>query len=181
MKRTPWKFIWLVVLSTAALTVAATSASAHRGPGFGAGSANALVTEAAKQLDVTVAKLKDAIVDAAIARIDEAVKENDVDEDDAAELKEAVRNNLRYAMAIGRTRAVAANAGVTVARLNTAFRAARKALIIARINEAVDDGDLTAAQAAELKEDLEDVELPGYKAFGGRGFGFGFGHGPFRR
>jgi hypothetical protein len=181
----------LVVLAVAAfavfLTVGAATASAHGGPGRGYGlkgaSTSALVTEAAKQLSVTRAKLVDAILDAAVARIDEAVADDDVDEDDADELKDEVQDNLRFAVAVSRTKTVASNLGITTAKLNDGFRAARKALILARIDEAVADGDLEADEAAELKEDLEDADLPGYKASGfGWGFGGGFGHGPgFRR
>jgi polyhydroxyalkanoate synthesis regulator phasin len=165
----------LVSLATL-LTVGATVASAHgRGPGHGlkGASAGALVTEAAKQLGVTRARLVDAIEDAAVARIDEAVEDGDVESEDADELKEEVGDNLRAAMSISRTRVVASNLGITTARLNDGFRAARKALIVARIDEAVEDGDLEADEAADLKEELEDAELPGYKAVGFRGFGFG--------
>lgn len=163
----------------ALLAIGATTAGAHGGPGRGGGakgaSASALVTEAAKQLGVTRAKLVDAIEKAAVARIDEAVEDEDVDADDADELKEEAQDNLRYAMALSRTRSVASNLGITSAKINSGFRAARKALIVKRIDEALADGDIDAAEAAELKEELEDEDLPGYKAgeFGGFGFGSG--------
>lgn len=164
----------------ALLAVGAATAGAHGGPGRGGGggpkaSASALVTEAAKQLGVTRAALVAAIEKAAIARIDEAVEDEDVDADDADELKEEAQDNLRYAMKLSRTRAVAANLGITSAKLNSGFRAARKALIVKRIDEALADGDIDAAEAAELKEELEDEDLPGYKAGGFGGFGFGSG------
>ncbi|MFN2472178.1 MAG: hypothetical protein ABR583_14565 [Gaiellaceae bacterium] len=63
---------------------------------------------------------------AAISRIDEAAAEDDVDADDAADLKDDARDNLRFAMAISRTKAVASSLGITTAKLNTAFHAARK-------------------------------------------------------
>ena len=163
----------------ALLAVGAATASAHGGPGRGGGlgegaSALALATEAAKQLSVTRARLVDAIERAAVARIDEAVEDDDVDADDAAELKEEAQDNLRYAMALSRTRVVASNLGITAARLNSGFRAARKALIVKRIDAALADGDIDADEAAELKEELDEEDLPGYKA--GAGFGaFGFG------
>ena len=172
----------VAVLSLVALlTVGATAASAHGGgPGGGlrGASAGALVTQAAKELGVTRAKLVEAIEAAAVARIDEAVEDGDVDADDADELKDEARDSLRYAMTVSRTRTVASNLGVTTAKLNAEFRDARKALAIARIDEAVADGDLDADEAAEQKAELEDAELPGYK--GGHGFGFGSagpGHG----
>jgi hypothetical protein len=169
----------VAVLSLVALlTVGATAASAHGGGGAPGGglrgaSTGALVTQAAKELGVTRAKLVQAIEDAAVAQIDEAVEDGDVDADDADELKDEARDNLRYAMNVSRTRTVASNLGVTTAKLNAEFRDARKALAIARIDEAVAEGDLEADEAAEQKAELEDAELPGYK--GGHGLGPGFG------
>ncbi len=180
------RIVWLSALALAALmAVGVATAGANRGGpgdrgprGLG-GSTSRLVTEAAKQLEVTRAKLVDAIEKAAVSRVDEAVEDGDVDSDDAAELKEAVGDNLSLAMAISRTRTVASNLGVTTAKLNTEFRDARRALILERINTALEDEDITQAQANELKEELEDAELPGYKltGFGGGLFGFGFGRG----
>ena len=159
----------------ALLAVGATVASAHRGPGRGAKAANAsaLVTQAAKQLDVTRTKLVAAIEDAAVARIDEAVDDGDIDADEAEELKEEAQDNLRHAMALSRTKAVASNLGITTAKLNSAFSAARKALALARIDKAVANGDLTQEEAAEATEELEDATFPGYKAGPGVGFGLG--------
>lgn len=185
MNRSLRKLIVLAAVSLAALlTVGVAGANAHGGHGYRlAGvSTSALVTQAAKKLDVTRAKLKAAIVDAANARIDAAVQAGDVDADDAADLKEEAADNLRFAIAVSRTRTVAANLGITTAKLNDGFRAARRELIVARIDEAVKDGDLDADDAAELKEELEDIDLPGYKAAGFRGVGYGYGHGHgFRR
>lgn len=177
MKSPIGKLSMLVALALVALaTVGASVASAHdRGRGGHLGglrvSASALAAEAAKQLGVTPAKLKGAIADAAVARITEAAEDGDIDADDAADMKEEARDNLRYAYGVSTTRTVAANLGITAVRLNTGFRAARKALLVARIDEAVEDGDLEADDAAELKADLDD-DLPGYKG-GGRGFGGG--------
>lgn len=151
------------------LAVGATTATAHDREREGLSvrvSSSALVTRAAQELGVTRARLVDAIGDAAVARINAALADGDIDADDAARYREAARENLRFAIAVGRTRTVASNLGITVARLNNSFRAARKALILARINEALADGDITAAQAADLKEELDDVELPGYKSLG---------------
>lgn len=72
------------------------------------------------------------------------------------------------------TKTVASKLGVTTAKLNAGFRAARKALIIARIDKAVKNGDLTAEEAAELKDELDEEDLPGYKG----GFGGDRGSGP---
>jgi hypothetical protein len=157
-----------------AVDVAAASACGQGGGKSGGASASALVTQAAKQLNVTRAKLKGAIVDAATARIDAEVASGDVDAADAADLKDRASDDLAYAMRISRTKAVAANLGITVAALNDGFRAARKALFTAKIDRALANGDITADQAAELKSELADADLPGYKAFGAGGFDLGY-------
>jgi len=152
------------------LTVGAAAASACGGGGGGKGwggvRASALVTQAAKELNVTRARLKGAIVDAADSRIDAEVASGDVDSSDAADLKDRVDDDLAFAIQVSRTKTVAANLGITVATLNDGFRAARKTLILARIDKAVANGDLTADQATALKVELDDADLPGYKAFG---------------
>jgi hypothetical protein len=181
MNRLTGRITLLALVSLAALLmVGATAATAHRGgPGMGGKgtSSSALVTAAAKQLNVTRAALVKAIEDAAVSRIDEAVADEDVDADDGDELKEEALDNLNLAMSLSRTKAVATNLGITTAQLNTGFRAARTANITARIDKAVADGDLDADDAAELKAELEDNEQPGYKAAGRGGLGFGFGGG----
>ena len=183
MKRPTTKLLPVVAIAIAALfAVGATTASARGGPGgrlHGAGSST-LVTQAAKELDVARAKLKDAIVDAAVARIDEAVADGDVDKDDAADLKAEAADNLGLAMAISRTRAVASNLGITTAKLNDGFRDARRTLILAQIDKALADKRIDKARADDLKDELKDADLPGYKAGFGFGLGFGFGPGPRR-
>ena len=168
MRRT---FILAAASLVALLALGAATAGAHGGPGRGggftrAGSTSALVTGAAKQLGVTRPALVAAIEKAANARIDEAVEDGDLGDEYADDLKEEAGDNLRLAMELSRTRAVASNLGITTAKLNTGFRAARKALIVAKIEDALADGDITAEQAAELKQRLDAAELPGYKAFG---------------
>ena len=160
----------------ALLTVGAAVASAHGGLGGRGAGTGALVTQAAKELDVTRAKLKSAIVESAVAAINTAAEDEDIDADEAAELKEEAQDNLRVAYHLSKTRAVASNLGVTTAKLNASFRAARKTLVLARINRAVENGDLNAEEAAELKRELNQARLPGYKA-AGRGFGRHGGHG----
>jgi hypothetical protein len=165
----------------AVLAVGAATASAHGRPGaksVGGVSLSRLVTEAAKQLNVSRSTLKTAITDAAIARIDEAVADEDIDADDAEALKEEAGDNLSYAYSLSRASKVASNLGVSTETLNTEFRDARKALAVARIDAAQADGDIDAEEAAELKEELEDADLPGYKST--RGLGIGLGHGGFR-
>jgi polyhydroxyalkanoate synthesis regulator phasin len=171
----------LVLTVVAALSIGASAALAHGGPGFRlGGTSNALLADAAKRLGVTQDQLEKAITDAAVTRINEAVEDGDIDADDAQDLKDEVADdNIHLAISLSRTRTVAANLDKTAAQLNTAFREARKAQIVARIDEAVEDGDLEADEAKELKADLDEVRLPGYKPFSlGFGFGRGFGFGP---
>lgn len=164
------------------LTLGAATASAHGGgpggcKGGGGVSASALVTQAAKQLNVTRAKLKGAIVDAAEARIDEEVASGDLESDEAADLMDRASDDLGFAIKTSKTKTVAANLGITVAALNDGFRAARKALFTAKIDKALANGDITAEEAADLKDELADADLPGYKAFESGGFDLGYGRG----
>jgi hypothetical protein len=130
----------------ALLAVGAATASACGGPGGGkngGASASAVVTAAAKQLNVTRAKLKTAIADSANAYIDSEVESDELDEDEAAELKTRVEDDLAFAIATSRTKTVASNLGITV------------------------------EEAADLKDELDDADLPGYKAVGYGGFDLG--------
>ena len=179
MRRPFGKLHLVAVVSIVALfALAATTASA-RGPRGGpprGASASTLVTQAAKELGVTRAKLKDAIVDSAVARIDEAAADGDIEKDDVADLKADVEDNLQLAIGISRTRTVASNLGISTAKLNDGFRKARKALIEAQIDNALADKRIDKDRADELKADLDDGDLPGYK---GGLFGFGPGIGGF--
>ena len=180
------KVALLAAVSLVALLTLAATASAHGGPGgCGAGgkgvSASALVTQAAKQLNVTKAKLKGAIVDAAVAQIDQQVEDGDIESDEAADLKDQAADDLRFALATSQTKTVAANLGITTTALNTGFRAARKALATAKIDKALANGDITAAEAAEQKAALDKADLPGYKGYGGYGGGGADHRAGFRR
>jgi hypothetical protein len=179
MRRT---LILLALSAVAALAVTVPAALAHGGPGRGlhAGISNALLRDAANRLNVTPAKLKESITAAAVQRVEDAKDDGDIDADDAAELKEYAEDNLNVAYHLSTTRGVAAKLGTTAAKLNAAFREARKAQVLARIAEALEDDDITSEEAAELRERVGDATFPGYKpspfARGfGRGFGFGFG------
>jgi hypothetical protein len=145
------KLALAAVSLVALLTLGVATAGAHGGPGGGERLAHASSTS---------------------ALVTEAVADEDLDADRAADLKDEVPDNLRLAMALSRTRTVASNLGITTAKLNSGFRAARKALILARIDAALADGDITADRTAQLKQRLDSVELPGYKV----GFGFGGRH-----
>jgi hypothetical protein len=168
------------VVAAVMLTAGVATAAAHGGPGgprgIGGASVSSLVTEAAKQLSVTRAKLVTAIQDAAAARIDQAADDGDITSDRATDLKEEAQDNLSVAYSVSETKTVASKLGITTAALNTGFTAARKALATAQIDKALAAGSITSDEATTLKSRLSS--LPGYK--GGLGFGLGgggFGHG----
>ena len=87
--------------------VVAAGPAAARGGQFRTTDGSALVTQAAKQLGVPRTQLSTAIVDAANARIDQAVEDEDVSSDDAADLEDEVADSVPYAMSVGQTRVVA--------------------------------------------------------------------------
>ncbi len=170
----------IATVATALLAVGVGSAAGHGGRGgIGHVGTSALVNAAASQLNVTSAKLKGAILDAALARVDDALADEDISASDAADLKEEARDNLIVAYSLSRASVVASKLGVTTTKLNDGFRAARKALILKKIDAAAAAGDITAEQATELKSRLDKATLPGYKA-GGLGVGGFRGHG-YRR
>jgi hypothetical protein len=174
----------LAIVTVAVLALGAGTAAAHGGRWFG-GSTEDLVAGAAQRLGSTTAALKKAITDAATTRIDEAVADGDVDAEAAEDVKDEIADdNLRLAMLLSRTRTVAANLGKSTTELNTAFREARRALLVARVDEALADGDLDAEDASRLRERIAKLRLPGYRSLGfglglgwGLGFGLGRGHG----
>jgi len=181
MKRT---VLLAAAVLTAALTVGAAAAGARGGPGggiggvLGGGSLSALVTQAASQLNVTRTKLVTAIQDAAAARISQAVADGDLPSARADDLKAEAQDNLNVAYSISETATVASKLGITATALNTGFRAARKALLSAQIDQAKSAGRITADQASTLKSRLDSATLPGYKGgLGGLGGGL---HGGLR-
>ena len=177
MRRITTKAALVLAIATAAvLAVGTAAAGAHGGKGgrgSGGASTTKLVNAAAKQLNVTPAKLKAAIVASAVAQINDAAADEDIDADEAADLKEDAQDNLRSAYSLSRASTVAKELGITTAQLNTGFRTARKALAVARIDAALADGDIDADEAADLKAELDDAELAGYKQSPRRG---GHGH-----
>lgn len=189
MTALPRRLALLAVTSAIALlALGAGTALAHGGGGFGAKgtkgakAAEALLADAAKRLGVTTEKLKGAIAADATARIDRAVKAGDLDEDVAADLKDDIATRPLLGMRLTTATGVARELGTTKAKLDEAFRAARKAAMLAAIDQAVKDDRLTEDEAADLEAELEDAVLPGYQGAlrrGGRGHhgdrAFGFG------
>jgi hypothetical protein len=159
-----------------AVGVGTASAQGHPGQGLGVRgiSIGSLVTRSATELSIPRADVKQAIVDSANTSIDEALADEELDADQADELKQEAADNLRVAYSLSRTRTVASNLQISTAKLNSAFRTARKALLLAKIDRAVANGDLTQEEAAAQKERLANAKLPGYKS-AGRGSGFDAG------
>jgi polyhydroxyalkanoate synthesis regulator phasin len=162
-----------IVLATLAsgllLAFGASAASAHGGGPFGIKSTTDLTAAAAKQLGVSTDTLKKAILDDAYARIDKAVKAGKLDEDEAADLKDDLAGHVQLAVGLTTATGVARNLGITKAKLDSAYQAARKADLLAKIDQAVKDDRITADQATQLKAKIDDADLPGYKP----AFGFG--------
>jgi hypothetical protein len=181
------RFLVVAAALAATLSIGVVAASAHGGPGdrgVGGASVSSLVTQAAKELSITRTKLVTAIQDAAADRIDAAVADGDLASSRADDLKAEATDNLSVAYSLSETKTVASKLGITTTALNAGFKAARKTLATAKIDAAVADGSLTAAEAADLKAKLTDANLSGYKGgglggFGGGGFA-GYQHG-FRR
>lgn len=173
----------LAVAVTATLAVAVGSAAAHGGPGHGGArfaSTTKLVNAGAKELGVTNAAIRAAIVKSANARVDEAVADGDITDAPAADIKDEAADNLDVAYGLSRASTVASALGVTATKLNDAFRAARKALALANIDAALAAGHITAEQAAAAKSQVNSATLPGYKAglgIGGLGGAPHGGHG----
>ena len=181
------RFLVVAAALAATLSIGVVAASAHGGPGdrgVGGASVSSLVTQAAKELSITRTKLVTAIQDAAAARIDAAVDDGDLAAGNADDLKAEAADNLSVAYSLSETKTVASKLGITTTALNAGFKSARKTLATAKIDAAVADGSLTAAEASDLKAKLTYANLSGYKGgglggFGGGGFG-GYQHG-FRR
>jgi hypothetical protein len=189
-----------LVAAVAALAVAvgAGTAAAQKGPGGGPflgggfvlghggdglkglaasiAAQKAFEADVAKRLGVTVAKLNEAAKTAAKAKVDAAREDDEITADEATALKEAIDDGTIPVKGLGRASDVAKALGTTVAKLNEAYSEARKAQAVARVDQAVKDGDLDADDAAKLKDRIEDADFPGYSA--GRPFGLGFGLGP---
>jgi ribosomal protein S20 len=178
--KTKTKLVAPLACLVAVLSFGAAAASAHGGPGGpgghgglgGGASVSSLVTQAAKELNVTRARLVTAIEASATAHIDSAVADGDLSSDRAPDLKAEVQDNLNAAYSVSETKTVASNLGITTAALNTGFKAARKTVATAQIDDALADGLITSDQATDLKSRLSSATLPGYKGgLGGIGFG----------
>ena len=132
-------------------------------------------TAVATNLGTTKAKLKAAVRSAAKANLAAALAADDITSDEAETLNDALADGTIPAMRLATAEGVAKELGTTTAKLNAAFSSAAKAQATARVDKALEDGKITAAQATEMKAMIADATFPGFGA-GGPGHGPG-GHG----
>src|SRR5437867_5484650 len=122
MTKTLTRLALTLTLATAVGVAAGVGpAAAHGGHGgyrLGAVSTTKLVNAAAKQLNVTSAKLKAAILASANARVAEALADEDIDAAQAADLKDEAADNLNVAYSLSRASTVAKELGVGTTALN---------------------------------------------------------------
>ena len=140
----------------------------------------------AKSLGTTTAKLNAAIKAAAKARIDAALAADEITAAEAETLNDALADGNFPAMRLATAAGVAKQLDTTEAKLNAAFGEAHKAGAKARIDAALEAGNITEKYATELKAKIEAAVFPGFGAGGmGRhgghggpsGHGMGLGHG----
>jgi len=129
----------------------------------------------AKNLGTTTAKVQAAVKAAAKANIAAALAADEITAAEAETLNDALADGTVPAMRLATAEGVAKALDTTVAKLNAAFSSAAKAQATARVDQALEDGTITAAEAAEMKAKIADATFPGFGA-GGPGHGHG-GHG----
>lgn len=111
----------------------------------------------ADALGITVDELQEAYTEARFARIDQAVEDGNLTEEQADLMKG------RYALS-----------------LSESFRSAMRSAFEAAVAQAVEEGVITQSQAERILENENGLDLPGLRGPGilGGGPGFGRHHGP---
>ena len=202
MQRLPGRTLVAALAALAALVLAVGAGTAAADQGFGPGlggpggglkglaaslkAKSAFEADVAKRLDTTVAKIRDAQKAAAKTQVDTAREDEEITAAEAETLKGAIDDGSLPLRGLGRASDVAKALGTTTAKLNGAYREARRAQALARVDQAVKDGDLEAAEAATLKNRIEGADFPGYSGgpvlgSGLRGPGLRFGGHGFER
>ena len=133
-------------------------------------------TAVANNLGTTAAKLRAAINAAATARIDSALKADEITAGEAATLNDALADGSIPAIRLATAAGVAKQLDTTEAKLNAAYSSAQKARAKARVDDAVTAGNITEKYATELKAKIDAATFPGFGAGGMGGHG-GPGHG----
>jgi len=140
----------------------------------------------ASNLGTTTAKLNSAIKAAATARIDAALAAGDLTAAEATTLKDALADATIPAARLATAATVAKELSTTEAKVNAAYASAQKAQAIARVDAALEGGQITDAYATTLKTQINAQTFPGFGAGpggghhghggpGGPGMGLGFG------
>jgi len=128
-----------------------------------------------KELGTTAAKLEAAVKAAAKDNIAAALAADEITAAEAETLNDALADGSVPAMRLATAEGVAEELGITVAKLNAAFSTVGKAQATAHVDQKLKDGDITAAQAAEMKARIAESTFPGFGA-GGHGGPGGRGH-----
>ena len=140
----------------------------------------------ASSLGTTTAKLNAAIKAAATARINAALAAGDLTADEATTLKDALADGTIPAVRLATAATVAKELNTTEAKVNAAYSSAQKAQAIARVDAALEAGQITETYATTLKTQINAATFPGFGAGpggghhghggpGGPGLGLGFG------
>jgi molybdenum cofactor biosynthesis enzyme MoaA len=140
----------------------------------------------ASNLGTTTAKLNAAIKAAATARINAALDAGDLTAAEATTLKDALADATIPAVRLATAATVAKELNTTEAKVNAAYASAQKAQAIARVDAALQAGQITESYANTLKTQINAQTFPGFGAGpggghhghggpGGPGFGLGFG------
>ncbi len=140
----------------------------------------------ASSLGTTTAKLNAAIKAAATTRINTALAADEITADEATTLKDALAGGTIPAVRLASAATVAKELNTTEAKVNAAYTSAQKAQAIARVDAALEAGQITEAYATELKTQINAATFPGFGAGpggghhghggpGGAGLGLGFG------
>ena len=74
-----------------------------------------------------------------------------LDEDQAADLKDDLASHVQFAVGFTTATGVARNLKITKAKLDSAYQAARKADLLAKLDQAVKNNRITADQAAQAE------------------------------
>jgi hypothetical protein len=131
-----------------------------------------------KELGTTAAKLDAAVKAAAKANIAAALAADEITAAAAETLNDALADGTVRAMRLATAEGVAEELGTTVAKLDAAFSKVGKAQATARVDQKLKDGDITEAQATEMKTRIAEATFGfgegGHGGHGGRGH---HGHG----
>ena len=192
MKRTKVRMLFAAIAATALVVGVGSAIAATSGGGKDLEQVAAQISArtsfdaaVAKNLGTTAAKLEVAVKAAAKANIATALAAGEITADEAATLNAALADGSVPAMRLATAEGVSKELGTTVAKLDAAFSSVAKAQATARVDQALEDGKITDAQAGEMKERIASTTfgfgaggLGGHGWPGHHGYGGGVGFGP---